>query len=880
MHFGMVSPLVLFDGRTHMYNPRRVFRIALATAFGIGAVMAITPPARAAQTFTVTAFDDRPDVTPGDGQCEASGGGCTLRAAIDEANALAGPDTVVLPAGTVTIANQLTLAIKSDIELRGSGKTATVIDLAGSRGLNIASPSGAISVKVSALTIRGGRAQTGGGLFVYSSLGTASVTVDDVDLRDNYATMNGAGLYVGPSHSVTMHRVTIDSNITEGVGAGGVSNAGILRIEDSTISRNQSWRVGGISSGPTSNAPQAVLALINVTVSDNYLGVQASAGTGGIVNRGYASLTSVTITGNEGMGTSLGSLIGGGILTTSTAVTEAKNTIIAGNRNAAFRGGAPVGPQDCVGPLSPTTRYVLIQDITNCGLSGSQVGFITGVSANLGALQSNGGPTETRLPMSGSPVIDAGYGFAPPDVDACPITDQRGVRRLYCDLGATEVEVQVPTTIAVTTTFDAPDTKPSDAVCLTALGGCSLRAAVMEANRLPGAQTITLPAGTFALAIPPNEFGIEPAIGGDLDISDTTTIVGDSASATIVDAGGNGRVFENSFYNTLSLSRMTVQGGRESGYGGGIESHTGSNMTLTDLTVRDNIGFEGGGIHMSDYDSVLTISNSNITGNSTSYGQGGGISSDGSVTLTDSRVEYNTSSGGAGGVRAADATILRSTIAGNRTQFGYAIGGGLYVGHLLTMDDSTVSGNTGTAHGGGIFLAGGLIRNSTISGNASDTGGGISTNGLVTLRHVTVAFNTATSGQGTGLTSFGSGAGFRVWNSIVWDPTGLECSGPAFQARKGNVLGDTSCGRGDVIADPLLMPLASNGGSTLTHALDQASPAIDAGYVKYSLPYDQRLVARIARRSDAGAFEASEDGIKGGGGSVESDSGADVQADV
>jgi CSLREA domain-containing protein len=56
-------------------------------------------------TFTVNSPRDRTDASPGDGVCETSPGNgtCTLRAAIMEANALVGSDTVMLPGGTFTL---------------------------------------------------------------------------------------------------------------------------------------------------------------------------------------------------------------------------------------------------------------------------------------------------------------------------------------------------------------------------------------------------------------------------------------------------------------------------------------------------------------------------------------------------------------------------------------------------------------------------------------------------------------------------------------------------------------------------------------------------------------------------------------------------------
>jgi CSLREA domain-containing protein len=62
-----------------------------------------SPPVIAA-TFTVDSTVDLPDASPGDGSCAAVGGACTLRAAVQEANALRpSRDTVVLPAGTYTL---------------------------------------------------------------------------------------------------------------------------------------------------------------------------------------------------------------------------------------------------------------------------------------------------------------------------------------------------------------------------------------------------------------------------------------------------------------------------------------------------------------------------------------------------------------------------------------------------------------------------------------------------------------------------------------------------------------------------------------------------------------------------------------------------------
>ncbi len=89
------------------------------------------------------------------------------------------------------------------------------------------------------------------------------------------------------------------------------------------------------------------------------------------------------------------------------------------------------------------------------------------------------------------------------------------------------------TTFAVTSTVDAVDVLPGDGVCSTAAGLCTLRAAVQEANALAGADTITLPAATYALTI--GGFDDVAAVG-DLDIRSDVALLGSGATTTVIDA--------------------------------------------------------------------------------------------------------------------------------------------------------------------------------------------------------------------------------------------------------------------------------------------------------------------------------------------------------
>ena len=73
----------------------------------------------------------------------------------------------------------------------------------------------------------------------------------------------------------------------------------------------------------------------------------------------------------------------------------------------------------------------------------------------------------------------------------------------------------------VDSTADAVDASPGDGACATRAGQCTLRAAVQETNARPGADTISVPPGTYVLAIP--GAGEDVSVTGDLDITDDLT---------------------------------------------------------------------------------------------------------------------------------------------------------------------------------------------------------------------------------------------------------------------------------------------------------------------------------------------------------------------
>src|SRR5262245_38264714 len=84
-----------------------------------------------------------------------------------------------------------------------------------------------------------------------------------------------------------------------------------------------------------------------------------------------------------------------------------------------------------------------------------------------------------------------------------------------------------PTEFTVETIEDAVDLNPGDGVCETTVGpnnACTLRAAIQEANALPGPNTIHMPAGTYTLSLAGGDE--DAAATGDLDITGDLTIEG------------------------------------------------------------------------------------------------------------------------------------------------------------------------------------------------------------------------------------------------------------------------------------------------------------------------------------------------------------------
>ena len=448
-------------------------------------------------------------------------------------------------------------------------------------------------------------------------------------------------------------------------------------------------------------------------------------------------------------------------------------------------------------------------------------------------------------------------------------------------------QVESQAAFTVNPTADATDANPGDGTCATESGECTLRAAIQEANALPGADTITLPAGTYTLAIP--SFGEDPAATGDLGITADLTINGAGAATTIVDGGGRGTVFRI-VGGTAEISGMTIRNGLGQSVGGGIFNE--GTLTLNESTVTDNSSQSGAGIYN---DGTLTLNGSTVSGNT--GGSGAGIYNGGTLTVNSSIVSDNSASGAGAGIYNGGTLTVNSSIVSDNSADGS--GGGIYnIFGSLTLNSSTVSDNSGRG-GGGIFNGFGpaasvaTVNGSTVSGNAARFfGGGVFNDGDLTLTSSTISGNSASAGGGGVFNSLGGfltlysstvngnstdGSGGGVFNTftaslkntiISGSTAGGNCFGEV-SSLGFNLSSDDTCAFGSRdmnSTDPVLGPLQDNGGPTHTHALQAGSPAIDAvppadctDVSGKPVATDQRGVDRPqAAACDIGAYEAAD----------------------
>src|SRR5438445_4332938 len=267
---------------------------------------------------------------------------CTLRGAINVANANPGADTITFSiTGTILLGSALP-NLSDDVTISGPGANALTVnrDPSAAGFIRIFTVDTGKSVTISGLTISCGNTAGGGGI---ANLGT--LTVSNCTVSGNSSTFIAGG--------------------------GGIYNSSTLTVSNSTLSNNSSTTDGGGIYNDDGT----------VTVSNSTLWNNSSSGSGGgIFNHVRLFGATLTVSNSTLSDNSAGS--GGGIFNDATGTLNLSSSIVA-NDTATF------GP-DVLGTVA-SGDYNLVKNTSGATLSGTH--NITGVDPKLGGLAYYGGPT-------------------------------------------------------------------------------------------------------------------------------------------------------------------------------------------------------------------------------------------------------------------------------------------------------------------------------------------------------------------------------------------------------------------------------------------------------------------------------------------------------
>ena len=638
----------------------RIFSVFLATCVWL-APLCLAPPtaALAATTYTVTVNTDDYSGTPTTltgtaSHCPANGtsSSCTLRDAITAALANSGSTIEFSVKGTNTL-NFVLPIITTNMTIAGPGANALTISggyqpFYVSGGLVTATISGLTIANVSNTVVATGLMPAYGGA-IYN-IG-ATLTVDHVVFSNNttgYSALPGEGGGILNNNGVlTVNDCTFIGNTVQANGYGGaITNIGTLKVAGSTFIGN------------SASTGSAIYSLSGLTVTDStFTGNYATILDGAITfTSGTLTVANSTFVGNAGaFGPNDGtSIYNDGNPPTAPATLVISNSVL----------DVPTVGVACVTTATPS-------DCPTNGVNGNVEEPFSALK--LASLGYYGGPTETLLPLPGSPAhcASSSTSFAG--------NDQRGFGRdISCGAGLVDAGSVQTNYLTVNTAAD--DSGSSLTSCGTT---CTLRDAINTALA-DGNGDIDFASGLSGAI----------TLGGALPTISTTgsvDIVGPGANLLSV-SGASTYPILNIAGGTVDISGLTLTGGKTTASGGGI-NNTGGTLTLNNSVLSSNAATT----------------------------DGGAINNGGSMLVSDSTFSANKAASGSAIYNTGALTMTYSTVAGNAA----TASGGIYSasGATLTAVNSTFAGNTGT--GSGIFNSGALaVTNSALDATTECSGTG------------------------------------------------------------------------------------------------------------------------------------------------------------
>jgi hypothetical protein len=393
----------------------------------------------------------------GPGCISTDGTTCTLKAAVGAINAGSANNVILLPQGQTTLTSGVTIAPTKPMDIYGNCAQTTTID--GNTNTQIFNVVNSGNISFNFLILQNGSAVSGAAMKVTNSAAAPfSLTFDYDTIQNNNSTTSEGAIWINGASAahqvtVTINNVTfymnqgggtaslalgsagnnfVQTTITNTIfnsnngGAAGGSGAGIqyygngLTVTDSLFYNNTTTGAGGagvITDGPGDSGP---VIFINDTFDSN----SESGGAGsGVINIGSVGVNATNCTFANNSGTTVGVF----------------HNVPSGNlANNILYNNTGGGGNNCNTSTFTTLGGNLSdQAAADCNFN-TGLGDIVSTNANLGALQSNGGPTQTMALQSGSPAIGQAI------LGDCPSTDQRGEARPHsnntCDIGAYETQ--------------------------------------------------------------------------------------------------------------------------------------------------------------------------------------------------------------------------------------------------------------------------------------------------------------------------------------------------------------------------------------------------------------------------------------------------------
>jgi len=748
-------------------------------------------------TFTVDDPTDAVDADLGDGLCGTMAGTCTLRAAIQQANALADNVVIQLRSGTY----ELTLAgegeddgAEGDLDITKRRGTLTIAGLSAESTLvtwqSIPGADRLIDVHTGAqveivkATLRGGTvlAGDGGAIRNAGTLALTDVIVEQsqaagrgggiansgvlrvftdrtgTTVRGNQAGTDGGGVANAVGAVAELRRATVQGN-TAGRDGGGVFNEGTLTFLEVSLIGGAGGADGnsaGRNGGGIAHAGGS-LTVIGAIVQGNVAGTGDEGGAGGGIwadPRRQIDLRSVTVEGNR-------ATTGGGIAAGTFVVTD---STVEGNRAEADGGGFLV----LVGGDGRMLGGAIVHNVATTGRGG-------GIANQAVLSLSRVSIADNQAPTGGGGGIFNG---------------SNAVLWLNNDVVLERNTAATGGGLANT-------------------GSATVSGVRLEDNSATGSGGGIENAGQLSLrevAVSSNTAGqqgggLYHAGSQRLEVAQGTRLVGNHAQ---LDGGG---LYAS---GPVTVSDAELQGNNAGQRGGGI--YTAGELVIRQaILLRNRARIDGGGLYLVAGANVV-VEDTGVRQNQAESGVGGGIAIAPGASLA---LRY--------------ASVSENTAA--------LYGGGLGTLGAVELTNSTISTNAGGQRGGGLWAgpsSTAKLRFVTLASNGAPSGGALyNDGGKVSLQGVLIASS----------------------------PGGGNCGGIAPASEGGNLEDRDSCrldGNGDLRhADPDLQPLqADPSGRTVVQPLGPRSEAIDR-FVVSGCPGDDQWHQKRPQGAgcDIGAYE-------------------------